>query len=490
MKINKGKLKPRNGYLEGKSDAIDKTSITKALEYKKEFLKKFIAIAPQQIDSRLGDAVYWATRKYDGEYAEIFYENGVAVTVNRSGRIRTGLPCTDEVVELMQNNGITQAVIPAEIYVYEEKRKTRVNDLINALANQKKIDKLRLACYDIIELNGKEWKPKNYGETLEKLDHIFSGGTLVHSVDWQIAKSNARVKEVFHDWVEVQGSEGLVVRSEMPFVWKIKPRHNVDAVVIGFTEGTGEARGQVRTMLLALMPEEGRYQIITKVGGGMTEKQKRELYGYFSHRIIKSEYVQTDSNHVAFQMVKPDRVIEFSVNDVRWESPSGIIQNTVLEISEGVWRVVSEVNGISFVAPIIERFRDDKRADAEDVRLSQVESFSSFEPEEVEKIEMPKMHPSQVLFREVYKKQIGDKIMVFKLMGWKTNKEKTGDWTSFVLYTTNFSTQRQQRLQREVDITDDYGQLQQLRVRTRDENVKKGWERISIEEFDVPLHER
>lgn len=479
MKLQIDKLKKRNGYLDGKADAIDKTSAAKAAAYKKDFLKKFIAISPQQIDKRLGDTSYWVTRKYDGEFADLFYEDGQAFIVNRSGRVRSNLPCIEEAINILKKNKIKQAVIPAEIYVYDEKKKTRVNDLVNALANEKLIKTLRLACYDILELNGEEFRPKNYGETLERLDTILKGGELVHPVDWTVAKSNSEVKDIFSKWVEGEGSEGLVVRSEMPFVWKIKPRHNVDAVVIGFTEGTGDARGQVRTMLLALIPEEGKYQIVTHVGGGMTEKMKRELFDYFTPRVMESEFVETDSNHVAFRMVEPDKVIEFSVNDVRWETPNGLIQNSLLEIIEGKYRLSDTVNGISFVAPIIERLRDDKQADAGDVRLSQVENFSSFEPEDLKKIAMPKLRNSELLFREVYRKKLGEKIMVLKFTGWKTNKEKTGEWPVYVLHITNFSSDRKEHLQRDVNITDDRKQLDALLKQAIDENVKKGWERVN-----------
>jgi len=478
MKIYDNKLKKHNGYLEGKSDAIDKSSAIKAATYKKEFLKKFMAISPQQIDKRLGDTSYWVTRKYDGEFADLFYEDNKAVIINRSGRVRTGIPCIDEAVALLKKNGIEQAVIPAEIYVYDEKKKTRVNDLVNAFTDKKKIGSLRLACYDIMELNGKEFKPRDYGETLEKLDVILKGGKLVHAVDWTIAKSNGEVKGIFSKWVEGEGSEGLVVRSEMPFVWKIKPRHNVDAVVIGFTEGTGDARGKVRTMLLALMPEEGKYQIVTHVGGGMPEKMKQELFDYFTPRIMASEYVETDSNHVAFQMVEPDKVIEFSVNDVRWETPNGLIQNHILEIIEGEYRLTETVNGISFVAPIIEKIRDDKQADAGDVRLSQVENFSSFEPDEIQKLPAPKLRSSELLFREVYRKTIGEKIMVLKFTGWKTNKEKTDDWPAYVLHVTNFSSNRQQHLQRDVNITNDRKQLDELLKSALETYVKAGWKKV------------
>lgn len=478
MKIYKDKLKKRNGYWEGMSDAIDKTSAAKAAAYKKDFLKKFIAISPQQIDKRLGDTMYWVTRKYDGEYANLFYENGQAVILNRSGRVRSGLPCIDEAIKVLQKYGIRQAVIPSELYVFDEKKKTRVNDLVNSLADEKKIDTLRLACYDILEMDGKEYKPDNYGEVLKELDKILKGGKLIHPVDWTVAKNNSEVKKLFAQWVEKEASEGLVVRSEMPFVWKIKPRHNIDAVVIGFTEGTGDAKGQVRTMLLALMPEEGKYQVVTRVGGGMTEKQKRELFTYFSPRVMPSEFIETDSNHVAFRMVEPDKVIEFSVNDVRWESPDGLIENPLLEIVEGEYRLSESVNGISFVAPIIERFRDDKTADAGDVRLSQVESISSFEPEELGKMPIPKLRNSEMLFREVYRKNIGEKVMVLKFTGWKTNKEKMGEWPAYVLHTTNFSSNRQQHLTRDVEITDDYDQLLELHNKAVESNVKKGWTKV------------
>lgn len=478
MKVNNDRMKARNGYEEGKADALDAASVAKALAYKKDFLKKFIAISPQQIDSRLGDSRYWVTRKYDGEFADIFYEQGQAVIVNRSGRTRRGIPCVDDAAATLARNGVGQAIIPAELYVYDEGRKTRVNDLINALANADKVGSLRLACYDILELDGEQYRPDNYGDTLATLDRILAGGTLAHPVDWMEAGSNGQVKEIYDDWVVREGSEGLVVRSEMPFVWKIKPRHNVDAVVVGFTEGTGEARGQVRTMLLALMPDEGRYQLVTHVGGGMTVRQKRDLYQYFLPRVMDSDYVDTDSNHVAFRMVEPDRVIEFSVNDVRWETPNGLIQNSVLEIAEGRYRLAETVNGISFVAPIIERFRDDKQADAGDIRLSQVEGFSSFEPDDIEKMPVPKLRPSKALFREVYTKKLGEKVMVLKFTGWKTNKEKSGQWPAYVLHITNFSSGRAQHLQREVQITDDLEQLHELHQRAVAENIKRGWSKV------------
>lgn len=478
MKIYTDRLKEHNGYLEGGAEAVDKESLTEAMVYKRDFLKRFIPIPPRQIASRLGDGLYWVTRKYDGEFADIIYDGREAATLNRSATVRSGIPCIDEAAEILRNSGVRQAVIPAELYVYDPYKKTRVSDLLNALSDKSKLGSLRLACYDITQIDGSPFRTANYGETLERLEGIFGGGTLCHPVDWERAETSGRIRELFRLWVEAEGSEGLVVRSEMPFVWKIKPRHNVDAVVVGFTEGTGNASGQVRTLLLAMMPSEGRYQIVTHAGGGMSVETKRALYKYLLPRVMRSRYVDTDSNHVAFRMVEPDRVMEISVNDVRWETPTGIVRNPVLEIVEGEYRLVEITDGISFVAPVIERIRDDKRADASDTRLSQVEAFSSYEPAATQHTRRDKLRPSELLFREVYQKTLGSKIMVLKFTGWKTNKENCGDWPAYVLHITNFSSDRIDHLQRDVNVTDDYDQLLELLDRAIEANVKKGWIKV------------
>ena len=71
MKLYEDRFRQMKGYREGKIDAIDAETSSKALAYKKNFLKEFIAIYPQLIDKRLGGSRYYVTRKYDGEFATI-----------------------------------------------------------------------------------------------------------------------------------------------------------------------------------------------------------------------------------------------------------------------------------------------------------------------------------------------------------------------------------------------------------------------------------
>jgi hypothetical protein len=63
--------------------------------------------------------------------------------------------------------------------------------------------------------------------------------------------------------------------------------------------------------------------------------------------VIDSDYIETDSNHVAFRMVKPETVIEISYNDVLFESGNTIITNPMLEISDGKYKLKSFNKGIA-----------------------------------------------------------------------------------------------------------------------------------------------
>lgn len=498
MKLYEGRLKAMHGYEEGKVDAIDPETSGKALAYKKDFLKHFIPIDQRQIESRLAGDKFYVTRKYDGEYAMIVHDHGTTVTINRSGRVRRGIPCIEEAGRLIAAAGIDEAMFGAEIYVRYKDKRGRVNDLLSVLSDKKRIGTLHLAVYDIVEIDGKSWR-RHFNDTWDKLHEVFGSGELVREVDMQIAKNPQQVAQIYENWVAQEHSEGLVVRSDMPFVYKVKPRHSIDTVVIGFSEGVGAEKGQVRSLLLALIPREGRYQITGRVGSGLNEKLRHDLFVQLSKRILPSEYIETDSNLVAFRMVRPETVIEITVGDLSYETEAGPKMNTLLEIDNGTYRIAGSVEGVKFIAPVFVRIRDDKKADAGDVRLTQIEHFAS--PYAAAPVaatppsaELPK---SKLLFRDVYRKTVGEKVMLQKFMVWKTNKEQTGDYPAYVLYVANFSTGRAEKLQRDVDISDSAEQIRAMLKAKIEKNIKSGWVKVASltdqklkEKDETPAHKR
>ncbi|MDR2382422.1 MAG: hypothetical protein LBD76_00845 [Prevotellaceae bacterium] len=474
MEIYRDKLTKRSGYEEGSAEAVADELSAKAINYKQTVTKSYISISPEQINDRLGGMDFFVTRKYDGELNLIFFDGDKVFILNRSGRVRLGLPCVEEAGKALSTAGVQQAVIPSELYVNEEKGRTRVFDVLEALANEELVKNLCLAPFDIYEINNDINRAMSYEETHRQLNNIFGKTDMCRPVTMQKTSSKTEVKEIYRKWVEDEGSEGLVVRSELPLVYKIKPRYSIDVAIVGFSEGTGDQKGQIRSLLLAMMPENDQFQIIGRTGNGFDEELKKQLFADLSPKIIESLYIETDSNHVAFHMIKPELVIELMVNDVLFETSSGAIINPVLEIVNGQYVRRGSVNGISFVYPIFVRFRDDKKVCLEDTRLSQINSFSYISADEIKKeTELPK---SKIIHREVYKKETGGKLMVQKFVVWKTGKEKKPEYPAYVFHYTNFSSDRKEPLQRDVFVSDNEEQIMQIMQDLVDKNIKKGWE--------------
>jgi len=471
MNIDTTKMTDTHGYLEGSAEAADRADADKAIDYKRDVTRNYINLTPEQIDLRLGGSQYVVTRKYDGEMNVLFLDGDQAAIINRSGRIRTGIPCVEDAAAALRAAGVTQAVIPAELYLDETDGRTRVYQVMAALADKKQIASLRLAAFDILELDGSPYEPNSYSQTHAKLTEILAGAKLARPVLATNATSKAEVKQIFGQWVETDGAEGLVVRTELPLVFKIKPRHTIDVAVVGYSEGTDDQDGQVRSLLLAMMPAPGQYQIIGKTGTGFDEALKRDLLERMSAMTVESSYIEADSNHVAFHMIRPEIVIELMINEVLFDTLSGYIDNPVLAFENNAWVRTGAVHGISVVYPVFQRERTDKKAEYDDVRLEQINDFAYAPPGAAAAVELPK---SDLLKRVVYTKQLGEKLMVLKFMVWRTNKPAPM-FPGYVFHLTNYSSDRKDPLQREVVVSDDETQIMEIFEASLEANVKRGW---------------
>lgn len=477
MKLYTEKLKKAKGYLEGSIEAVDALTSVIASNYKKRVCKSFIAISPDQIDSRISGEDFYVTKKLDGEMNVIFFDGSNAFIINTGGKVRTGLPCTEEAGKILKDAGLKSAIIPAELYVEEKDGRTRVFDVLSSLSKEDLIESLNLAPFDLLEINDQPFNADSFEQTYQKLSELFSTSQKVKPVPFRKLSSKGEIKELFDDWVVAQKAEGLVIRSNLPLIYKLKPKHNMDVVIVGYTEASGELKGQIRTLLLAMMTSENCYQIVGKTGNGFTDNERKEFYEKLSKMHIESEYIETDSSHVAFHMIKPDIVIEISINDILTDANTSGITNHVLEVSNNTYRLMNTVPGISFIYPMFERIRTDKQACVEHVRFSQASDLVYIpDIDSCNSIELPK---SEVLLREVYKKEVKDKLMVIKFMVWKTNKEHIEEnYPAYVMHYTNFSSDRKDPLQREVRISNNKDQIMAIAQEYIEANVKKGWVKV------------
>ena len=458
------------------------TGADMALRYKKNVTRSFIPITPEQIDAKLAGNAFLVSRKYDGILALVVWDGKEASGFTSTGKPIGKVPCFDEAAAALKAAKLQEAVLAAELYAEESGGRSRVYDAVKALADAKEQGRLALAFFDIVSLDGAPFKASSWKETLEKLESLFGKGQKARPVLAEKAANKDEVKKLFEAWVN-EGAEGAVVRSELPLVFKIKPKYSIDVAVIGFSVGApasgtagGAASDEARTLLLALMDENGGYHVIGRTGNGISSEERKSLHDTLMGMRIPSSYIESDSNHVAFYMVRPELVAQIAANDVIFEDSSGPIYNQLLEITAEGWRRTGSAPGFSLISPVFERFREDKKVDAGDIRLGQIEELF-YNPHAEERAGGGELPKSELLKREVYKKESGGKLMALKFLLWKTNKEEYG-WPAYAAACVNYSSDRAEPLKQDMRISSDRGQIGELYDAFIADNVKKGWEKV------------
>ncbi len=477
MIIDKEKFNDRNGYLESRGEGLDPETAKSAVEYKRKVAGRFSSITPEEIDYRLKGENLFVSRKLDGELAVVFYEKGTAVAINSGGTQRIGLPPVEEAAKALKTAGITSAVFAAELYVEETGGRTRVFDVLSALADKKSVERLRLAVFDIVSIDEKPYNMETYDKVLAKIKELFSGDN-VKPVETVETDSKKELKSLYQKWVVTENAEGIVVRSEMPQVYKIKTKHTVDAAVIGFTEKSGEPVPVFDSLLLALKREENTFQVIGKAAKGLSATAQGELYQKLKEMVVESDHIETNSKRVAYRMVKPEVVIELGLHDILVETSKGDIKNTLLTYENDRYRFLSVTPGVSIIHPVIERVREDKTPTLANLRFAQVTDLVYISGLKKE-IEPMNLKESEVLFREVYTKKSKGETMVQKFVVWKTNKEEVSDrHLAYVMHYTNYSPGRKDMLKRDVRISNDEEQIMGIVKQFIEKNIKKGWEKV------------
>jgi hypothetical protein len=196
--------------------------------------------------------------------------------------------------------------------------------------------------------------------------------------------------------------------------------------------------------------------------------------------VVNSEYAEVSSDHVAYQMVKPDWVVEISCLDlVSQNTRGGPVSRMVLDWhannGHSLYKTLRRMPLASVIAPQFVRRREDKQVQPTDVRIAQLADL--IELPQADKDSRQLVLPmSEILRREVYVKELKGELMVRKLLLWKTNKEKmTEDFPAYAVHLTDFSPNRKDPLLRDIRISSSFEQIQQLFDKLKSENITKGW---------------
>lgn len=352
---------------------MEQKYIQTAIDYKKNVAGKFMLVEGAKLKQRIDGERFAVTRKIDGHLQVVFFVDGQVFMLNANGREKAseGLKCLDTFAEAVKAAGLKQAIIAAELYLPSPR--PRCGDVQAALADDTKRDQLALAPFDIIELDGEAWKAEHYVDTHNKLCTIFQNEQ-VKPVEMRNAASKEEVQEIYDEWVVGEGAEGLVIHSESPIIWKIKPRHTIDAAVIGYTTAD---RG-VRDMMFAVRREDGLFQMFALGSNGLTDEDRASILQRLNEKDVESQYVLSDSRGIAYQMVKPEVVFEISVLELVVRGNDDKIKtNPLLRYDEAQgWLMEGTTPGVSVLGITLERERTDKQPNETDVRISQLTDIS------------------------------------------------------------------------------------------------------------------
>jgi hypothetical protein len=422
------------------------------------------------------------SRKIDGEFSLLCFDGERALTVNPGGTVRVGLPCIAEAAKALKAAGVRSALIACELF-HRKRRdgRERVHDAIRVIRSprdENELNDISLAPFGIVEIDDStvsEWPA-----ALARLRKAFDGTKLVEVVDFEPVESSADVTRLYDEWVLASNSEGLVVWGEQGG-WKIKPVHTIDAAVIGFSESVEDRKGLLHDLLVGVKRPDETFHILTRVGGGFTEKLRRDLFLELKDSVAPSNYTEVNSDHVAYEMVRPKYVIEMKCLDIISEKARGGEINRMVidwQPDDARWVACRRLPFVSVISPQFLRLREDKRASLADIHIRQIDGIVPVPDVDlkVEDIQLPR---SEIVERVVFGKTQGDKKMIRKFLLWKTNKEASREYLPFVVYYTDFSSGRAEPIARNIQPANTAAQATAMFAEMIEKNVKKGWEKIS-----------
>jgi ATP-dependent DNA ligase len=477
--IDESKMEAMAGGLRIGNDALnDSQLINLAKQYKKSVASRHRLLNEGDIPNIQSNALF-ASLKYDGQLHFLCKQGEHCFLFNMKGRVIEGLALLEEAKQALAD--YEQVILAGELYCTNNDNRPRVYEVSSALGAQgaNKVEQLRFAAFDLLERNSEDCRALSFQEKQAQLNQYFGSHERCHAVEQQEVDCKS-LAALYQDWIVKGNQEGIVCFDEANHcVYKIKPRHNIDAVILGFTESP-DIDNSLRVLLTGLMRPDGSFQVFAKVGTGFDDEQRREFYTKLKALEVPSAFKTTDRNHTVFTMVRPEIVIEVAFHDLITESSSGKSEyKPVLTYDPDTGYSAQLPQAFtSVLGPVFKRIRDDKCVTPEDLRLTQLREFVDLDNLEAKSKSLD-LAKSETLAREVYSKTTKGLVSVRKFLYWKTNKEMLDNsFPAFVFAYTDYSPGRKDPLKRVVRRANDETSAKKIFEEFKENEIKRGWKLV------------
>jgi hypothetical protein len=321
--------------------------------------KRMEFVTFEQLEDRLSATETAFSAKMDGELVCIWFENGRAELVTAKGTLRWGFPVTNEVATAVGKK-YKQAAFMGELYAVDNRN--RPISYMQAASMLKDPDagyddQLRLAVFDVMELDGKSVEDLDIMEKMDMIFKIFDGLHAVHAA-YTKKGTFADIKELWNE-LDKRGLEGIVVHMPDGTILKSKPILSFDMVIVAVAKSTS-IPGRVGAVLAAFIDKEGRYRLNGHIGTGLRDEQRIELMNMAKRIAIKE-----DDKYIWIDPTKSP-VIEVEAIEI---NPK---KQPALEFRDGEYVEVEKMMCGVMRFPVLKQMRTDKDPKYPDVRIEQL----------------------------------------------------------------------------------------------------------------------
>ena len=487
-------------YIRGVPESVPvQETIPPVDNYRKHVAQRFITRREADIPNLMGNE-FVVSVKVDGAFSGYYYNEQTEQSFffnHPQHRFYMGLPVNDDIEQLLQKNNIKEVLLVGELFgsthePVDFSTRSRIYDLAHLRRNpssQEDLERIGFKVFDILELDGEKWSEKQFRERYNKLHSLFSKEGRLSVVKTQIFKNPYEILEFYRKEVIGNHHEGIIIRTGNT-AYKIKPIHVVDVALIAIAEGregTKIGKTQLASSLVALRYPDGKYQVLSRVGGGLTDEMRTKLMKNF--RVVRSkDFIPITRDGRAMKMVYSEIVGQIEYEDILTDSGGEQIYQPCLRFDAKAqsWELIRQVPFLRLIAPRFveeEPLRDDKNAEnITDVRISQIMDLVDIP--RFESISKYEYEPSELLARKVYAK---GEDMVRKFILWKTNKSESNEYPEYVVYHLDYSKNRKIPLQRSIKGTNSEIQAMELLDATVKAEMigttgllKRGWSEHSV----------